>query len=311
MNYYPFHVGDYAAHTAHLEPMEDLAYRRMLDLYYRTERALPADPQEIARLTRLKDQREAIDVVLKEFFILSRDGWHSKRADDELTSMLEKQEQQATKDAHEADRMRRYRERRAEMFAALRAAGVVPAWDVAMKELQRLHDEHCNAPATRTGALPEMDSQRLSLPTPTPTPTPKKEKKEKPPAAPLVLVSDLVAAGFDEITAAEFIAHKSKLKAPLTARAWADHLREASKAGWTPLAAAEKVMAKSWKGFEAKYVAGEPRAGPSPMTFKERDAANAAERVHEMTGGLVSARPITRRNDALQEVFDAAPRLTA
>lgn len=34
MNYFPFHVGDYAAHTAHLEPLEDLAYRRMLDAYY-------------------------------------------------------------------------------------------------------------------------------------------------------------------------------------------------------------------------------------------------------------------------------------
>jgi len=48
------------------------------------------------------------------------------------------------------------------------------------------------------------------------------------------------------------------------------------------------------------------------MTYKERDAANAAARVHEMTGGLVSAKPavvITRRNDALQEVFDATPRL--
>ena len=51
MNYYPFHLGDYAAHTAHLEPMEDLAYRRMLDLYYRTEKPLPLDTAEIARLT--------------------------------------------------------------------------------------------------------------------------------------------------------------------------------------------------------------------------------------------------------------------
>jgi len=40
MNYYPFHVGDYAAHTAHLEPMEDLAYRRMLDVYYLREEPL-------------------------------------------------------------------------------------------------------------------------------------------------------------------------------------------------------------------------------------------------------------------------------
>ena len=41
MNYYPFHLGDYAAHTAHLEPMEDLAYRRMLDAYYLREAPLP------------------------------------------------------------------------------------------------------------------------------------------------------------------------------------------------------------------------------------------------------------------------------
>ena len=24
MNFYPFHIGDYVSHTAHLEPMEDL-----------------------------------------------------------------------------------------------------------------------------------------------------------------------------------------------------------------------------------------------------------------------------------------------
>lgn len=67
----------------------------------------------------------------------------------------------------------------------------------------------------------------------------------------------LTAAGFDATTAAEFIAHKQAVKAPLTERAWADHCREAEMAGWTPQKAAEKVMAKNWKGFEAKYVAAE------------------------------------------------------
>lgn len=75
-------------------------------------------------------------------------------------------------------------------------------------------------------------------------------------AAPTVSPDDLVAAGIDAPTAAEFIAHKKRLKAPLTPRAWADHLREAEKAGMTPQAAAEKVMAKGWKGFDASYVAG-------------------------------------------------------
>ena len=42
MNYYPFHIGDYASHTRHLTLMEDLAYRRLLDLYYLHERPLNA-----------------------------------------------------------------------------------------------------------------------------------------------------------------------------------------------------------------------------------------------------------------------------
>jgi len=66
----------------------------------------------------------------------------------------------------------------------------------------------------------------------------------------------MVAAGIEPECAVDFIAHKQRLKAPLTPRAWADHLREAQKAGMTPQAAAEKVMAKGWKGFDASYVAG-------------------------------------------------------
>jgi hypothetical protein len=87
---------------------------------------------------------------------------------------------------------------------------------------------------------------------------PSVKPKEKRLAPPTVSVLELVAAGFHEKTAAEFIDHKARLKAPLTDRAWKDHQREAAKAGWSVVDAAEKVMAKSWKGFEAKYVASDP-----------------------------------------------------
>jgi hypothetical protein len=105
---------------------------------------------------------------------------------------------------------------------------------------------------------------------------PRKQKPAQAPAAvgPVVLV----AAGFDEATAAEFIEHKARVKAPLTVRAWADHLAESRKAGWTPQDAAVKVMAKNWKGFEAKYVASEapPGAPPKPQAkpawIQEREA---------------------------------------
>ena len=174
MNYYPFHIGDFAAHTAHLSFEEDIAYRRMLDWYYLNEKALPLDVAKLARLIRMPKSLPAIRVVLEEFFVQSDDGWHNKRADEELTSMLAKQEQQAIKDEHEAERMRRYRERRAMMFAALRAVHVVPAWDVPMKELQRLFDTHCNAPETdlQREQVVSGDAPATAIPTPTPTPTP-------------------------------------------------------------------------------------------------------------------------------------------
>lgn len=91
MNYYPFHLGDYAAHTAHLEPMEDLAYRRMLDLYYRTESALSINVIDIARLIRMRDNLEAIEAVLREFFIETDNGWSHVRCDEEIARMREKQ----------------------------------------------------------------------------------------------------------------------------------------------------------------------------------------------------------------------------
>lgn len=91
MNYFPFHIGDYASDTAHLEPMEDLAYRRMLDLYYRRESALHADPAEVARLIRLRNCLEEVKAVLGEFFDLSDDGWRHVRCDEEIKHMQKKQ----------------------------------------------------------------------------------------------------------------------------------------------------------------------------------------------------------------------------
>ena len=182
MNYFPFHIGDYASATRHLSWDEDAAYRRLLDVYYTTEKPIPTDLRAVYRLVMAQtdSQREAVAVVLSEFFVLAEDGHHNKRADDELADMRAKQERQSAKDAHETDRMRRYRERRAELFAALRGVGIVPAWDVPMKDLQRQFDDHCNAPAThlqreqvRTG-----NADATAIPTPTPTPTPKERDIE-------------------------------------------------------------------------------------------------------------------------------------
>lgn len=126
---------------------------------------------------------------------------------------------------------------------------------------------------------------------------PSKNHQEKTRAPETVAVSELLAVGFDESVAVEFIAHKRRVKAPLTARAWKDHLAECRKAGWSPQQAAERVMARNWKGFDAKYVQNEKGAEPQWVTEK-RDrmaafAGPAAEKrgQHQITGDIFDAAP--------------------
>lgn len=126
---------------------------------------------------------------------------------------------------------------------------------------------------------------------------PSRNQKRKKSEQEMATVEMLIDAGFDRQTAEDFIAHKAAKKAPLTLRAWSDHLREAAKAGWTPVDAAEKVMARNWSGFESKYVADKAGSGTQAKSFRERDAELAAARVAEMTGGRVSAKPVVRPLD--------------
>lgn len=94
MNYYKRHIGDYAAATRHLSLLEHGAYTMMLDLYYGNEKPLPADEKAVQRLVgaRSKDEREAVSLLLNEFFELQDDGWHQSRCDEEITKKQEKTE---------------------------------------------------------------------------------------------------------------------------------------------------------------------------------------------------------------------------
>ena len=83
MNFYPFHIGDYISHTSHLSDAEDLAYRRMMDLYYLNEMPLQNDLNQLSR--KVKSTPEIVDLLLNEFFEFEEDGlWHSSRADKEI-----------------------------------------------------------------------------------------------------------------------------------------------------------------------------------------------------------------------------------
>jgi uncharacterized protein YdaU (DUF1376 family) len=145
MNYYPFHVGDYASHTGHLDPMEDLAYRRLLDAYYLRESQLPTDIEQAARLIRLRHNVKEVSAVLKEFFRLTDTGWSHARCDEEIAKMQDKQAKARAS---------------AQASVNARKAKAQPVLNGGLTDVQQTLSER---------------STDVQLPTPTPTPTPIKE----------------------------------------------------------------------------------------------------------------------------------------
>ena len=256
MNYYPFHIGDYASATRHLSWEEDLAYRRLLDVYYTSEKPLSADLRQVCRLVlaSTEAQREAVEVVLGEFFELAEEGWVSARADAEIASMRDKQIQNEIRDSHERERMKRHRERRAEMFEALRQVEIIPAWDVSIKELQRLYDEHCNAPETHQQQTCNVsgNAPATAIPTPTPTPTPvntntgASAKRGKP--------AVLKPEGVSDSVWSDFLTVRKAKRAPLTQTALDGIEHEAAKAGLDLAAALAMCCARGWQGFKAEWI---------------------------------------------------------
>ena len=82
MIWYKFHIGDYLTHTVHLSDAEDLAYRRLLDLYYMSEKAIPLDTESVARKIRL--DLDITESVLNEFFEHSENGYYNHRCHVEI-----------------------------------------------------------------------------------------------------------------------------------------------------------------------------------------------------------------------------------
>jgi len=91
MHYYQFNIGDYVSHTDHLTNDEDLTYRRLLDLYYQTEKSF--DVADLSKVTRkVKSNEETVMLILHEFFEFNTNdnSWHNKRADSEIKAYQSK-----------------------------------------------------------------------------------------------------------------------------------------------------------------------------------------------------------------------------
>ena len=90
MHYYQFNIGDYAKSTRHLNLMQDLAYRRLLDMYYDTSKPLISDVKKLSRLLGMSEFQSDVEVILDDFFDLSELGYSQKRVDEELACYQQK-----------------------------------------------------------------------------------------------------------------------------------------------------------------------------------------------------------------------------
>lgn len=220
MNYYPFHLGDYAAHTAHLEPMEDLAYRRMLDAYYLREAPLPVDPAEVARLIRMRQNMAEVEAVLREFFEPADDGWRHARCDEEIERMQDKQ-------------------------AKARASAMASVNARRAKAEPAQSERQANAEQTFSDRSTDVE-----LPTPTPTPISIPNGIEKAGKRPVVQKPE----GVTDSVWADFLTVRKAKRAPLTSTALEGIQREASKAGMSLQEVLQVCCARGWQSFKADWI---------------------------------------------------------
>lgn len=84
--FYRFFTGDYLRDAGHLSLLEHGCYRRLIDLYMVTRQPLPFDMPRLYRLLHAtsKEEQQAVQVVIEEFFHMDRGVLRHSRCDREL-----------------------------------------------------------------------------------------------------------------------------------------------------------------------------------------------------------------------------------
>lgn len=236
MNYYPFHIGDYAAHTAHLDPIEDIAYRRLLDRYYLTEQPLPDDETECARQVRMREHVDVVRRMLAEFFRRGPDGWRHDRCDAEIERAQDKSEKaRASAMASVEARKRTLSERSANAERPLNGRSAPKSQEPRAKE-ETGEEERADAPAP--GGAPALRRRATAIP-----------------------------EGFPDAEAMDWCRGKRpELRAEHVAQVFRDHhlAHGSTMKDW-------RAAWRTWVGKErAPY---QPRGSPAGPTSEERQAA--------------------------------------
>lgn len=272
MNYFEHHIGDYLKDTAHLSLLEHGIYRRLMDVYYTRESAIPA--AEVARLVgaRSRDEKEALQAVLGEFFVLDAEHWRQARCDAEIARFQDKQRKaKAAADARWSESGRN-----ANAFLSADASDM------------RTHNER-NATRALAGARPQSPDTK---------PNSEAELPQRRRGSRLALdwqpadESDLIREL--ALQPGNVIAEQRKFR-----DFWASKPgKDGTKLDWQA----------TWRNWLRSAAERMPRGGQQAESFRARDQRDAADKVAFLTGRK-PANPTSPQGDFIDaEVNDVTPR---
>ena len=241
MHYYSFRINDYWAETGHLSLVEDAIYRRLLDLYYRTEKPLTFDTKELAKLIRARDHEDEITMILNEFFSQKKSGWAHAICDDQINAFKAKSEKARNSaekrwSKNDANAMRTHSERNA-------TAKPTHSERNANAMLTNNHE-----PITNNHEPITMNQNKST-----------KGAADEPHNSPKVTVkSTRQKTAVDRPADCEETVWRDWLRVrgrnPLTETAWAGMVSEANKAGISPAEAVRLCAERGWRGFRAEWL---------------------------------------------------------
>ena len=242
MFYYRFNIGDYAAHTDHLSQTEDLAYRRLLGLYYLHERPLNVNATSVARQIRMSEHESVVAGILAEFFTSTEDGWVNPRADYEIQAYRGKTEQASR--AGKASAERRFN---------ARPTDVQPN-----KDTNTLINNNTNK---------QLNKEPNNLQTKEPKNLTKATSTTRRQAA------MFIPENVSEIVWKDFL---STRKTKLTQTALTGIAKQADIAGISLEAALQECCTRGWQSFKADWVSNQKGGGAKGNSLAERNQAVAA-----------------------------------
>jgi len=228
MNYYSHHIGDFNSATRHLSILERGVYRELLDLYYESEQPLTSDLTALARriCARSQEERDALRMVLEEFFSLSEGGYTQKRADEEIQT---------------------YRNRCEKASRAGRLSGAARSLKAASTQNERPFSPS-SADAERSVAASSTQEQPTNTNNQEPI-TKTKTKRRRDAAPDIVFPESLKSDGF-QVEWRKWISYRIEMKKPLQPATIQAQLAQLAEAGEeAAIAAIKDSIANGWRGL--------------------------------------------------------------